>query len=275
MKKAMLGRHAWSCLGVVSAALVLAPSARADEPPATPAPSTPPAAAPEEARPPPPAFEPAIAPEGPPLGRRGFQAALRTGVAIPSGLVAGRTSRGEELPMNEALSLQIPLLVDVGWKVIPNLFLGLYGGLAFGSSDYSLCARESCSVLAKRLGVQVQYHIAPAEQLNPWVGYGLGLEAFDISHENGAGCSSTAGASGLEWGHFMGGIDLRLSKHFGFGPFIDFSAGTYTSQTRHKADCYAKFATSGVANDTFANGSIENTATHYWLTLGARAVLFP
>ena len=262
-------------VGLVAALLVGGRVARADD---APAPTEPAAPAPTEARPPPPPFVPEIAPEAPPRANRGFQAGLRTGISLPSGLVAGRTKLADEQPMNEVLGLQVPLFLEAGWKVIPNLFLGGYASIAFGGSDYGVCNQSgaSCATRTTRFGAQIQLHIAPAEQLNPWVGYGLGGESVTVSHSIG-GCSSSAGASGIEWGHFMGGIDFRPSRYVGFGPFFDFSAGTYTSQSQESDRCDVKPPATrpGVGGDTFANGSVDNTATHYWLTIGARAVLLP
>lgn len=60
----------------------------------------------------------------------------------------------------------------------------------------------------------------------------------------------------------MGGVDFRLSKDFGIGPFVDFSLAEYT---------HIKVTAPGLNQ----SASVSNKAVHEWLALGIRAVLFP
>jgi len=66
---------------------------------------------------------------------------------------------------------------------------------------------------------------------------------------------------GLEFAHFMGGADFRISRVFGVGPFIDLSLGKFSK----------------VSNDTnFSSTSGDaQHATHAWIMLGARFVFLP
>jgi hypothetical protein len=52
--------------------------------------------------------------------------ALRTGYSVPLGSVT------ENLSMSDSVSGQVPILIDIGGKPIPNLFVGGYLGLGFG-----------------------------------------------------------------------------------------------------------------------------------------------
>ena len=57
------------------------------------------------------------------------------------------------------------------------------------------------------------------------------------------------------------GVDFRLTKIFGIGPFVDFSFGKYTNET--------------IEPRAPAGDDIANKAMHEWLTLGAKFLFFP
>jgi hypothetical protein len=61
----------------------------------------------------------------------------------------------------------------------------------------------------------------------------------------------------------MGGVDFRLNRIIGLGPFIDFSLGRYTTAT----------IDDGVTAKR--DGSIAKPALHEWFMVGARMVFFP
>lgn len=69
--------------------------------------------------------------------------------------------------------------------------------------------------------------------------------------------------TGFEFARFGAGVDFRLNKVFGLGPFVDFSLGSYSRY---------KFDVPGAASE---DGDISNTASHQWLTFGVRGVFFP
>ena len=214
------------------------------------------ASAPVHAQSPPPEDE-----RSAPAARTGFQMALRTGVMIPFGDV------DKSIAMGDAFSPQVPLVVELGGKIIPHLFLGGFfgvgvGGVAGKFADACKAANASCVAASVQLGVELQVHVLPAEKLDPWVGYGIGYSA------NGGGGSAngkdfTVSTGGLDFAHLMAGLDIRLSRAIGLGPVVDFTAGTYT---RLKSE---------VNGTTQFDGDVKDTATHYWLTIGGRLVLFP
>jgi hypothetical protein len=211
-------------------------------------------------------FEEAAPPPGrdAPRERVGFQLALRTGYAIPMGKVAGGES---ELKLADFTSGQVPIFVDIGGKVIPNLFIGGYLGLAFGGAggtqaDFCDAANADCVSVNVRVGAEIQYHILPDQLTNPWLGYGIGIESVAVGASAG-GEDTTLGFVGFEFAHFMGGVDFRLSRVFGLGPFVDFSIGQYDQFRIESSD--------GPDSD----GDIEDTALHQWLILGLRGVFFP
>ncbi len=188
-----------------------------------------------------------------PPPRVGFQMDIRTGYALPMGTFA------ENVKMSDIASGQVPFIVDIGGKVIPELFIGGYLGLAFGGAggrQKDLCDNSDldCTVFDIHFGAEAQYHILPGGPVNPWIGYGLGYESLGMSvSRNGTTTSSSVG--GFEFARFMGGVDFRVTRVFGVGPFVDLSMATFS---------------------TASNGAtITEKGTHEWLTLGVRFVFFP
>ena len=243
--------------------------ARADDGP--PAPSPPPPAydaartpAPREA---PPAYTYEPAPIPPALGHGGFQLALRPGVSIPFGSVKeddpdDAAIAGGRSSMSDVAGWQIPLTLDIGGKPNKHLFIGGYftfaRGLAAGAlADSCDALRLDCNATTVRFGAQVHYAIAPDEWINPWLGYGLGFAWLSVGDDN-----QSTRLRGFDFGHFMGGFDVRLSRTIGLGPFADFTVGKYSNRS---------VETQG---QTF-EGAIEGRAFHYWLTVGPRLVFMP
>jgi len=176
--------------------------------------------------------------------------ALRTGYALPLGKAE------EDLEMKDFASGQVPIFIEVGGKPIPHLFIGGYLGFGFGGPAGLLkeACGGRCSAASFRIGVEGQLHILPAGLANPWLGYGIGLESIAI----GTSGDDSVGLAGVELARFSAGVDFRLTKVFGVGPFVDFSMGNYSS-----------ISVGSLSAD------IERQAMHEWLTLGARFVFFP
>ena len=205
--------------------------------------------------------EPPPSEDATPRARTGFQLALRTGYMAPF----GQADAGSGDSMGNLFSGQVPILVDIGWKPSPNVFLGGYVGVGFGGpggSVSTLCnqADLSCVAVGFRAGVEAQYQFAPDATANPWVGYGIGVESFALA-ASGNRTSFSESAFGWEFGHLMAGLDYRASRRFGIGPFVDFSFGDYSTLT--------------VKENGNTQSAALNQAMHEWLLVGARAVFFP
>jgi hypothetical protein len=207
-----------------------------------------------------------------PPARVGFQMALRTGYSIPMGKVSNEPNDA----MSDSFGSEVPFLVDIGAKVIPNLFVGGYVGIGLGISVGALrdrCEESNATCLGSdlRLGAQVQYHILPQGNANPWFGYGIGFELISVSVKpNGQPAGTIASsedgtveASGFEFAHLMAGVDVRMSRGFGLGPFLDLSLGQYSHM---KVD---------VPRWPAEDRDIPDKAMHQWLALGLRCVFFP
>ena len=191
-----------------------------------------------------------------PPARTGFQMHIRTGYSLPMG------NFQQGAAMSDMLSGQVPFILDIGGKITPEFFLGGYLGLGFGGMGGAAkreCEADQleCRAVGVHIGIEAQYHILPAGLVNPWVGYGLGYESVAVSQGRN-GVTTSASVGGFEFARFMAGADFRVTRGFGVGPFMDLSMATY----------------SRVSNSSFS-ANLEKTATHEWLTLGVRFVVFP
>lgn len=199
-----------------------------------------------------------------PKARTGFQIAIRTGASVP----LGEVDKGEKL--SDFLGVQVPVIADIGAKVIPNLFVGGYVGFHAGATGDTLqkacdAANVDCLAVGFRIGVQAQLHFIPDGKVNPWIGYGIGYEIAGVSGTKGND-KLTAALGGVEFGHFMAGLDFRLSRVVGIGPFADFALGQYS---------IASIETTRSGVTTKRDGDIAETSLHEWLTLGVKLTFFP
>jgi hypothetical protein len=197
----------------------------------------------------------------PPGARVGFQLALRTGFQVPFGQVAAGSNMGD------TFSGQVPIGIDIGWKFIPELFVGAYGSLGFGGTSGATagaCAAldATCVTVSLRLGLEALVYLAPSASIDPWLGYGIGIESTGFSASVGGQTVSEA-VAGWEFGHFMAGVDFRLTKYIGIGPLVDFSLGQYSSENTKDA------------SGNSASGSITQQALHEWLLIGGRVLFYP
>jgi hypothetical protein len=198
--------------------------------------------------------------------------AFRFALAFP----LGDTTGAPRDSLAARYAWQVPVGLDIGAKVIPNLFVGGYFTYAFGAegSDAlveALCNDDdddlendvSCSASSLRLGLEVQYHFTPGEKMNGWIGYGAGIEsAWQRIEDSQQGYSERTRVSGYTVAQISGGLDLR-SKVVGAGPYAEVAISRYTKSSTE------------VNSVETASGDIEDQAWHAWLSIGIRMVLFP
>lgn len=230
------------------------PSQPSNPPPSKRDPSPPPSRREEPRRRPEPSYD---GPSGDaPPARVGFQIGIRTGVAVPLGNVY------DGAKMSDTWGVQIPLVVDIGGKISRNVFLGGYLGFGFGGAGGVTgndCERRnrSCGAFRFDLGFMFQYHFIPDGSVNPWLGLGLGYELNQIGIGNG-NATTTTSYGGVNFLQFLFGIDFRINRTVGLGPFMGFSVGQYLS------------GSAGAGS-----GNIPNKSVHEWFSLGFRVVFFP
>lgn len=186
-----------------------------------------------------------------PQARHGFQMAMRTGYSLPFGNVGNGTK------LSSIDGDEVPFLLDLGAKFNDYVFLGGYFGFAVGGCGNSTA--NSCVGLGLRFGPEIVVSLVPDGRVDPWLGYGLGMELGGNGSNSGNDAVDTFG---WEFAHFMGGVDFRVSRGFGVGPFVDLGLGEYT-------------ALSVTLNNQQSDVPILEHGVHGWMTLGARFVIFP
>jgi hypothetical protein len=189
-------------------------------------------------------------------GDKKFKLGLRLGYMIPSGKVQGDQTIGGVTvtdKLSDGTSGGVPIQLEAGYMVIPNLLLGVYGQYAFLSTK-NCPPGIDCSLHDFRIGIQAQYHIMPDQSVDPWLGIGFGYESLGVSY-SGGGVSESGSISGLEFLNLQGGADFQVASAFTVGPFLSLSLAQYSS-----------------VYDPAANSSadITNKALHEWITIGAK-----
>ncbi|HZZ83970.1 MAG TPA: hypothetical protein VFE30_05495 [Anaeromyxobacteraceae bacterium] len=100
--------------------------------------------------------------------------------------------------------------LNAGWRISPRWEAGLYG--EFGDFSSGNLA-GSDHALTAAAGLQGQFHLLPAAQLDPWVGLGAGWRGY-WSRING----NDYGLQGLDLVRLQAGVDYRLTRQLSVGP---------------------------------------------------------
>lgn len=177
------------------------------------------------------------------------EVALRLAVAPAFGSAAAN------VPMGDAVSLQYPMQLDVGWRFGP-VTVGAYGSWAVARPP-TCAAGASCSATAARLGLQATWTFEPGGGVHGWVGAASGWERTTF-HVKKAGTDDATSYTGLELFQAQGGIEWRLHRRLALGPYVLLGFGRYTDarvETRVES----------------ASRAIPDRAVHTWLHLGVRA----
>lgn len=146
--------------------------------------------------------------------------------------------------------------------VIVGVNLGV-GRVALGDDVEVTCRRfnVSCTGATFTAGAHVEVLLMPAgSPVVPWIGVEAGYELLALSLANGisnAGLSFTGNQVEIR-----AGVDFRLREQGGWGPFIAYQSGKYTSLE----------ITDGPNTDQSSMG-IPNQSDHGWLLVGLRGRL--
>lgn len=188
-------------------------------------------------------------------------AQLSLGARVGYGFAMGKAVDEEGGDLSDGIKAQIPIQIDVGYRIMPELTIGGYFGAGYGIvgdafSDECDANDIDCSARVLRLGLQLDYafkNVSPT--MTPWVGAGIGYEWATLKGEAG-GEEATTTYKGFEFLNLQGGVDWKVGQ-FSIGPFAMFSIGQYG-----KVDIETP-----LGDDS---GDIENTAMHEWLQIGVR-----
>lgn len=205
--------------------------------------------------------------------RVGFQMAARAGLRFPAGKATAEP--GDTLARR--YSYQLPLALDVGYKLSRHVLVGGYLGFAYGAEgsqknisgyceddDSGLNNDVSCTVFDYRMGIMGQYQFLPSGKYNPWLGYGFGVEAASQTlNDKPRGFRENTLTIGVTYAKIDGGMDFRGKDGLGFGLYSEAAIGRYV-RSRTQINGYTTYV-----------GSIDDPEWHVWLGGGIRAVLLP
>jgi opacity protein-like surface antigen len=187
-----------------------------------------------------------------PARQSGFEHGLRTGYGIAQGDAA------KDAKMSDGIKGQVPIWLDVGYRINPNIYAGVYFsyGFAMLNKDNFCKNGADCSASDMRFGVNAQYHIMPDQSFDPWVGIGIGYEIASAKISAGGADFKTT-YSGLEFVNLQVGGDFKVAPNLAVGPFVALSVAQYS-----KASTDPELPG--------ANSDIQDKAIHEWLTIGLR-----
>jgi hypothetical protein len=195
-----------------------------------------------------------------------------TGVAFPFGRATG--APGDWLSGRYGWHW-VPLELGLGAKIIDELYVGAYFNFGVGGegNDPDTAARceaghdvsddVSCSSTSVHGGVELRYTFTPSDVASGWVGYGIGATAATQTISDAGRYREVTSASGIELARLSGGVDFRVKRGFGLGPYAVVSIGRFSHQRTE------------LRNATTYSGSIQDPSFHAWLCLGLRMVVFP
>lgn len=213
------------------------------------------------------AASPALAAAGP-----GFEVGVRSGYAFSAGRL-GAPPNSNDRDLGDFVTGQIPLWLDLGYRLNSDFYLGGYFQYGFGfvnDDDQSLCrnANVDCSASDIRLGVMGRYALGSLGPTTPWVGLGLGYEWVKLSvHQSVLGSTTTdSSSSGFEIANLQVGADYAVTSRVAVAPFVSVSFGQYRSSSTK---------TVIGSTTTTLDQDYDKKSLHEWILIGARVAFAP
>lgn len=200
-----------------------------------------------------------------PVVDTGPQAGFRTGFALGSGKTTTPTS-----DISKVVSGYLPLWLDVGYRVIPSLFVGAYGQMGFvflKKGDSCKGDDASCTGQDYRLGAEIIYHFNDDGTYDPWVGLGAGYEwmKLNVSYADTYRASVNTTVRGFELVNLQLGLDVRPTRQGGVGPFVAIALAQYNH-------IKSAMVTPQLV-DAFAE-DVSAPQTHQWIIFGIQGSYF-
>jgi hypothetical protein len=136
--------------------------------------------------------------------------------------------------------------VGVGYRLIPELTLGVYGsGAMFGRGDR---VESSTNIYSATAGVQADWHFLPAaHEWDPWVSLGTGWRGHWV-HTNQGDTSM----HGWEIAKLELGVDYRIAPAVSISPVIGADLTTFFTQSTPQSSSYQSLSNPNVNTFVFA-----------------------
>jgi opacity protein-like surface antigen len=197
----------------------------------------------------------------------GIEVGLRSGFALPLGdLQGGSGLGGTSTKLSDAFNGFIPIWVDAGYRLNPNIYIGAFFqyGIGLVNNSGSTAGQVSCTTSGVSctgnnllFGVDAHYHLMPEGTFDPYGGLGVGYEILSANVSAG-GNSGGVSYNGFQFVNFQVGADYKAMPNLGIGPFVMFSLGQFSG-------CSFSGSASSLGNCT-----IPQQAMHEYLTFGLR-----
>jgi len=136
--------------------------------------------------------------------------------------------------------------VGVGYRIIPQLTLGVYGsGAAFGRGD--LVANDA-NLYSATAGIQADWHFLPrGNQWDPWVSLGTGWRGYWINQDQG-----TTTLHGWEVAKLQVGVDYRLTPAVAISPVVGADISAFFTESTPQSSGYANLSSPQANTFVFA-----------------------
>ncbi|HET9622355.1 MAG TPA: hypothetical protein VFP84_13375 [Kofleriaceae bacterium] len=136
--------------------------------------------------------------------------------------------------------------VDAGYRILPQLSVGLYGTYAQNAHGDHLASNTD--VLGATAGVQATFHARPDRSIDPWVSLGAGWKGLWLNPDHG----KVTSLQGLELARLQVGADYRVSKDVSIAPVIGGSLSMFVSEDSPMTDSYTEINDKKVSFTGFA-----------------------
>jgi hypothetical protein len=136
--------------------------------------------------------------------------------------------------------------VGVGYRLIPQLTLGVYGsGAMFGRGDQ---VDNSSNLYSATAGVQADWHFLPARnEVDPWISLGTGWRGHWIHADHG-----DTSMHGLELVKLQVGVDYRVAPAVSIGPVVGADASLFLTESTPTSNGFANISSPNVNTFVFA-----------------------
>jgi len=138
---------------------------------------------------------------------------------------------------------------SVGYRVIPQLTLGVYGsGAMFSRADQ---VDSTTNVYSASAGIESDWHFLPSShQLDPWVSLSSGWRGYWV-HNNQAETS----LQGLQIARLQLGLDYRIDNAIAISPIIGADLSTFLSERTPTSGGFTNISNPNV--DTFLFAGLQ------------------
>jgi hypothetical protein len=115
--------------------------------------------------------------------------------------------------------------VGVGYRLIPQLTLGVYGsGAAYGRGSQ---VDSSTNLYSATAGAQADWHFVPGRsEWDPWVSLGTGWRGYWLNDSQG-----TTSLQGWQLARLRVGVDFRVDKAVAIAPVIGADLTTFFTES--------------------------------------------